>query len=213
MILKHDHGDYVFAEGSTEYGIEWPFEAETGELFTSVGISAEIWADDHVRLVVAKNGDELCIGNGRSFNIDKQFIGFDTLFLRAKKQTKIAYKIRLKFSGDQEDTDDTPVVLGAPPDRDPVMDARARQLLHARMLQMGVDNATAQDIVDGLDNLDDDLEFDEDDDLLTDAELEDAEAETNLLSQQETDDPNDPDDPPAEFAPDKASPEDETSSE
>lgn len=190
--------DYVFATGHKEYTVVTP---------SSFDFRIEVLSDDPVSLLFESIDGDYPAFTGTNFFWEGRLNGFDrATILTPKNNTKLAYRAFSVDLNDDITTEDgyNPVILGLPPSEEPLgIDLQARNAITARLLSAGLDSASIQDILSGVDpeDHDSDFDFDDEDEMdLSPSQVEDLIREEERLAMgrppEEEEPPNSDDDEP-----------------
>lgn len=181
LKLTYDHGDFQFVEQTPVMELE--LDATDGS-----GVSLELYADKPCRIVLkGPDGDALQLAEGTTIKQAFSTVGFFSLEVRCTPSTKYAIRVFVLDNLDSEMNSGEPAVLQPVQDYDQKIDLAVQKRLIKELAATGFAMEDIQELITGL-NEDDTLEFDDEEDLPSEAEMldiiETARAEAQRRSTQ-----------------------------
>lgn len=190
---------------------EWQFVHNQSQMSFPLnpagGTEIDIWLFSdkkvHVLLVNSVTDDQLQLTEGEHINIIYKTLGFDSLVVKAPNRSDYAIKLLVTNDLSSEANDGETQQILTP---DELPDLRINREIQQRVIQelagAGFSGSDIQDIIDGLNSNEFDLEFEDDDDLPTEAEMNDMIDSARVhASEQDQDTPDAPSEPPEDPKP------------
>lgn len=193
LKLTFDAGDWQFIEKQKV------MEKEL-DLTNGSGVSIDIFADKPVRVILeTPEGEHILLAEGQRVALDCNTRGFSKLLVHAPPESSYAAKVFVTFDRMSEHNTGQQVVLEPSLDRDARIDIAVQKQLIRELAAQGFNRDDIGDLLSGL-NSDEDLDFDDEDDLPTEAEMEEMIIEAQRQGEEEeildVDDDEPPVDPP-----------------
>lgn len=165
---KLDRNDYQFVEGQTEMSLDLDCEG---------GSQIEITYFSNEPLIVKlshTDGDEMIVHVGMQLNAARYSTrNFDTLVIAGEASAKYGIKVTVNNCADKELNDGVPVIMRPLENSDLKLERAVQHTIIRELVAGGADRDFIEDLLTGLNENDEDLEFDDDVDVPSEAEMND----------------------------------------
>lgn len=185
-MLKIDHGDWQFVDKVEVMAFDLD---AVGGAQLDLRIHSE--APVSLYLVNAEFEDELLLGTGLNLRELVQVRGFDRLEIRSSVDNRFALRCIVTSGNAKEFNDGQPVVFHPVRSKRASIEAAAQRVLAQELARAGFAREDILDMLTGMNEREDDLDFEDDDLVMSEAEVEDLLSEAQRAARNRADAPED----------------------
>lgn len=165
LPYKLEAGEFQFVEGQAI--MSYPLEPVYGS-----SINLTLYGDKKCRVAFLGIDDEILhFVEGQTLKFDQQILGFSKMEIRCTPSTSYAVRAYVNDLQNSEYNDGIPVVLTPDITYDQRVDQEAQMAVVREMSGLGFSQEAIMDLLTGLNTNDDDLDFEDEEDLPSEAEM------------------------------------------